>query len=112
MDQGDLPFRLRLLAVGVGEPRVVLDDPAAEIESNPDRGADLAKALPVGSDVDVVIQDIDPAGRRIRVSRRAVALQREQAELRDYAARQDSAATGSIGSLADKLRGALGNKTK
>jgi small subunit ribosomal protein S1 len=81
-------------------------------ETGVDRGADLAKALPVGSDVDVVIQEIDPAGRRIRVSRRAVALQREQAELRDYAARQDSAATGSIGSLADKLRGALGNKTK
>ncbi len=47
------------------------------------------------------------AGRRIRLSKKAVAEQRERAELRDYAARPDTAPAASIGSLADKLRGAL-----
>ena len=48
-----------------------------------------------------------PASRRIRLSRKAVAEQREQAELREYAARPDAAPTASMGSIADKLRGAL-----
>ena len=52
--------------------------------------------------------EADPAGRRIRLSRKAVAEQREQAELREYAARPDAAPSASLGSLADKLRGALG----
>ena len=51
--------------------------------------------------------EADPAGRRIRLSRKAVAQQREQAELREYAARPDAAPTASLGSLADKLRNAL-----
>ena len=54
--------------------------------------------------------EVDPEGRRIRLSRKAVAEQREQAELRDYAARPDAAPTTSMGSLADKLRGALGGR--
>jgi len=36
-----------------------------------------------------------------------VAQQREQAELRDYAARQDATPATSLGSLADALRDAL-----
>jgi hypothetical protein len=37
----------------------------------------------------------------------SVAQQRDQAELRDYAAKQDTQPATSLGSLADKLRGAL-----
>jgi hypothetical protein len=41
------------------------------------------------------------------VSRKAVAQQREQAELREYSARQDATPATSMGSLADKLQDAL-----
>ncbi len=76
-------------------------------ETGVDRGGDLRKAFPVGSDVEVVVQEVDSAGRRIPLSKKAVAEQREQAELRDYAARPDAKPVESLGSLADKLRGAL-----
>ena len=74
-------------------------------ETGLDRDADLVKAFPIGSDVEVVVTEADPSGRRIRLSRKAVAEQREQAELREYAARSESPAP--LGSLADKLRDAL-----
>jgi small subunit ribosomal protein S1 len=76
-------------------------------ESGLDRDADLVKAFPLGSDIEVAVLEADASGRRIRVSRKAVAQQREQAELRDYAARSDAAPATSMGSLADKLRDAL-----
>ena len=76
-------------------------------ETGMERDADMLKAFPVGSDVEVVVLEIDAAGRRIRLSRKAVAEQREQAELREYAARPDAAPAASMGSIADKLRGAL-----
>ena len=76
-------------------------------ETGLDRDADMVKAFPIGSEVEVAVLEVDPAGRRIRLSRKAVAQQREQAELREYAARPDAAPTASLGSLADKLRGAL-----
>ena len=76
-------------------------------ETGLERGADVAKAFPMGSEVEVAVLEADPAGRRIRVSRKEVARQREQAELREYAARPDAAAPTALGSLADKLRDAL-----
>ena len=79
-------------------------------ETGLDRGADMLKAFPIGSDVEVAVLEVDPANRRIRLSKKAVAQQREQAELRDYTARADAAPSASIGSLADKLRGALGKR--
>ena len=79
-------------------------------ETGLDRDADMLKAFPVGSDVEVAVLEVDPGGRRIRVSKKAVAQQREQAELREYTARADAAPSASIGSLADKLRGALGQR--
>ena len=81
-------------------------------ETGLDRDADLHKAFPVGSEVEVVVLEVDPAGRRIRLSKKAVAEQREKAELRDYEERQrqDAAPSQSLGSLADKLRGALGSR--
>jgi small subunit ribosomal protein S1 len=76
-------------------------------ETGVDRDVDLRKAFPIGSDVEVVVLEADPLGRRIRLSRKAVAEQRERAELREYAARPDAAPTASLGSLADNLRNAL-----
>jgi len=76
-------------------------------ETGLDRDADLVRAFPIGSEVEVAVLEVDPATRRIRLSRKAVAQQREQAELREYAARPDAEPTASLGSLADKLRGAL-----
>lgn len=76
-------------------------------ETGVDRNADLVKALPIGSEVEVAVLEADPAGRRIRVSRKAVAEQREQTELREYAARPDAATPASLGSLGDNLRRAL-----
>ncbi len=76
-------------------------------ETGLDRDADLRKLLPVGSEIEVVVLDVDSSGRRIRLSKKAVAEQRERAELREYTSMSDAAPTASMGSLADKLRGAL-----
>lgn len=77
-------------------------------ESGVERGMDLRKAFPVGSEVEVVVLEVDAAAKRIRLSRTAVAHEQERAEVRDYAARSETPASSSVGSLADKLRGALG----
>ena len=76
-------------------------------EAGLDRDADLAKAFPIGSELEVAVLEADASGRRIRLSRKAVAQQREQAELREYAARPDATPATPLGSLADKLRDAL-----
>ena len=65
------------------------------------------KAFPLGSEVEVAVLEADASGRRIRLSKKAVAQQREQAELREYAAREDATRPTSLGSLADTLRNAL-----
>ncbi|MEO8258436.1 MAG: S1 RNA-binding domain-containing protein [Acidobacteriota bacterium] len=71
------------------------------------RDGDVAKLFPVGADVAVIVLEVDPTGRRIRLSLKAVQAAQEDAELRDYALRQDSEQEAAFGSLADKLRGAL-----
>ena len=71
------------------------------------READVAKAFPVGADVEVVVLEADSSGRRIRLSRKAVLDARDAEELREYAARTDIVATEAFGSFADKLRGSL-----
>jgi small subunit ribosomal protein S1 len=76
-------------------------------ESGIDRGMDMRKAFPVGSEIEVAILEVDSQARRIRLSKRAVAEQREQAELRDYEAKQGAEPSASMGSIADKLRDAL-----
>jgi small subunit ribosomal protein S1 len=76
-------------------------------ETGLDRDADLVKAFPLGSEVEVVVLEADASGRRIRLSKKALAQQREQAELREYADREDAAPRTSLGSLADTLRDAL-----
>ena len=48
------------------------------------READVARAFPVGADVEVVVLEVDPSGRRIRLSRKAVLDAQEAEELREY----------------------------
>jgi small subunit ribosomal protein S1 len=71
------------------------------------READVVRAFPVGSDVEVVVLEADPAGRRIRLSIKAIKDAQEADEVRAYAEREDAAPAEGFGSLADKLRGAL-----
>lgn len=74
--------------------------------------ADVAKAFPVGAEVEVIVLEADASGRRIRVSRKAVLDAAEKEELRDYRARTEVPSPGGMGSLADKLRGALAPRQK
>jgi small subunit ribosomal protein S1 len=76
------------------------------------REGDVAKAFPVGSDVEVVVLEIDPSGRRIRLSRKAALGLREADEVREYSERADAVPSEVFGSLADKLRGALKPREK
>jgi small subunit ribosomal protein S1 len=70
------------------------------------READVARAFPVGSDVEVVVLEVDATGRRIRLSVKAIKDAHEAEEVREYAERKD-AAPERFGSLGDKLRDAL-----
>jgi small subunit ribosomal protein S1 len=71
------------------------------------READLKAAFPIGADVEVIVLEVDPQGRRVRLSRKAVLQAQEAEELRDYSAREEGTGREGFGSLADKLRGAL-----
>ena len=71
------------------------------------RGADVMKAFPVGTDVEVVVLEVEPSGRRIRLSHKAVQDAQEAEELREYTEREDSAPAEAFGSFGDKLRGVL-----
>lgn len=76
------------------------------------RDADIKKALPVGADIEVMVLEVDAAGRRIRLSCKAIGEAEEAAEVREYTARADGGQAQSLGSLADKLRGALTPRSK
>ena len=77
------------------------------------RDGDVAKTFPVGSDVEVIVLEVEPPpGRRIRLSAKAVQAAREAAEVREYSERPDAAPAQGLGSLADKLRGALNPRQK
>lgn len=76
------------------------------------READLKSAFPLGSDVEVMVLEVDPQVRRIRLSRKAVLAAQDAQELREYAERQDVVPREGFGSLADKLRGALKSREK
>ena len=81
-------------------------------ETGAAREADLSRAFPVGADVEVVVLEVDPTGRRIRLSVKAVLDAHEAEEVREYAERGDAAPSEGFGSLADKLRGALTPREK
>lgn len=77
-------------------------------ETNVPREADVAKALPVGSEVEVIVLDVEePPSRRIRLSIKGIQDAHEAAEVREYAEREDSSTNAAFGSLADKLRNAF-----
>jgi small subunit ribosomal protein S1 len=69
--------------------------------------ADVAKKFPPGTDLEVVVLEIDASARRISLSHKAVLDAREAAEVREYTERREAAPEERFGSLADKLRGAL-----
>ena len=71
------------------------------------KDGDVPRAFPVGADVDVIVLEVDPSGRRIRLSSKAIADAHEAEEVREYKQREDVAQGDGFGSLADKLRGAL-----
>ena len=75
------------------------------------READVTRALPVGTNVEVIVLSIDPPGR-IRLSRKAVQDAQESEEVREYTERKESVPPEGFGSLADKLRGALAPREK
>jgi small subunit ribosomal protein S1 len=74
------------------------------------READIARTFPVGGEVEVLVLEVDPSGRRIRLSRKAVLDAKEKDEVREYAERKGETPAESFGSLAEKLRGAMGPK--
>jgi small subunit ribosomal protein S1 len=74
--------------------------------------ADIARAFPIGADVEVVVLEVDPSGRRIRLSAKAVLDAHEAEEVREYTERADPARAEGFGSLAEKLRGALKPREK
>jgi small subunit ribosomal protein S1 len=71
------------------------------------RDGDVPRAFPVGAEVEVIVLEVDPSGRRIRLSAKAVLDAHEAEEVREYTQRADVAQADGFGSLADKLRGAL-----
>jgi small subunit ribosomal protein S1 len=76
-------------------------------ETGLQREADLARTFPVGGEIEVQVLDVDPAGRRIRLSRKAVVEALEKDEVREYTERASDKPTETFGSLADKLRSAM-----
>jgi small subunit ribosomal protein S1 len=79
--------------------------PAAE--TGVDRGGDLRKAFPVGSDLEVVVLEVEPGGRRISLSHKAVHEAEERREAQAYEERQEQGQGEGLGSLADQLRNAM-----
>jgi small subunit ribosomal protein S1 len=80
-------------------------------ESGVAKEGDVARTFQIGADVDVVVLEVDPEARRIRVSRKAILDAQESEEIRDYTARSAAPAEG-FSPLAEKLRGALEPKKK
>lgn len=81
-------------------------------ETGVDKEADVAKAFPVGSDVEVIVLEVEAGGRRIRLSRKAVLQAQETQELREYESRANPAPAKGLGSFGDKLRDALQPRKK
>jgi small subunit ribosomal protein S1 len=77
-------------------------------ETGVDRGTDMRKAFPLGSEVEVMIVEVDPDSQRIRLSKKALHEAAERKEATDYAQREAAGQEGGgFGSLADQLRAAM-----
>jgi small subunit ribosomal protein S1 len=72
---------------------------------------DLRRAFPAGAEVEVIVLEVDPSGRRIRLSAKAVKEAREAEEVREWRERNAPPVEG-LGTLADKLRSALKSQEK
>ncbi len=81
-------------------------------ETGVEKEGDLRKVFPVGSDVEVMVLDVDPSGHRIGLSHKAVKEAREKKVIREYADRQDQEQKQGFGSLADTLRSAMEGRKK
>jgi small subunit ribosomal protein S1 len=81
-------------------------------ESGVPRDADVKKAFPSGARVEVVVLDIDAAGRKLRLSVTGVQRAKEVDEVREYNERDAKPSAEGFGSLAEKLRGALTPREK
>jgi small subunit ribosomal protein S1 len=80
-------------------------------ESGVGRDGDLKKAFSVGSQVQMVVLEVDAGARRMRLSVTAVQKMRETDEVREYTERGDAKPAEGFGSMADKLRDALKPRT-
>jgi small subunit ribosomal protein S1 len=76
------------------------------------REVELKKAFSIGREIEVVVLEVDAAARRIRLSAKAVEEARESREVREYTDRADQRPAEGFGSLADKLRDALGPRRR
>jgi small subunit ribosomal protein S1 len=92
------------------EPGVEALIPASETGIG--RDGDLKKAFPVGKDIQFVVMEVDADARRIRLSVSEVQKMREADEVREYSERGDAKPAEGFGSMADKLRDALGPKRR
>ena len=81
-------------------------------ETGVGRDGDLKKAFPIGSNIQVVVTDVDAGARRIRLSVTDVQKMREADEVREYTERGDAKPAEGFGSMADKLRDALRPKRR
>jgi predicted RNA-binding protein with RPS1 domain len=79
-------------------------------ETGVTKGSDVQKTFPVGADVEVIVLEVDPSDRRIRLSAKAIAEARDAEEVREWTERQAPAEGSGVGTLADKLRAALNPK--
>jgi small subunit ribosomal protein S1 len=81
-------------------------------ETGVGRDGDLKRAFPIGTDVQFVVTEVDAGARRMRLSITDVQKMREADEVREYTGRGDAKPAEGFGSMADKLRDALGPKRR
>lgn len=77
-------------------------------EMDTDRGADHLRMFPVGTELEVAVQDVDKKKGRIRLSRKALKTAVERKAIADYKKREN--APQSLGSFGDLLKDFLKNQ--
>ncbi|MBI5641466.1 MAG: S1 RNA-binding domain-containing protein [Nitrospirae bacterium] len=75
-------------------------------------GTDHRKMFPAGTEIQVMVTDVDATSNKVRLSRKAVLDKETQSEYHEYveSARQTDTASGGLGSLGDILRAKLEEK--
>jgi small subunit ribosomal protein S1 len=81
-------------------------------ETGVEKESDLKKLFPVGSEIDVLVLEVEPDGRRIKLSRQALLDGEQRKQAQEYAARQEGQQSEGFGSLAEKLRAAMERKDR